>query len=152
MADQIMNNQGRILAVDPGEKRIGLAISDPTQTIASPLTVIQHQSRMADAQSINKHAEDQGAVLIVIGYADHWDGEVGLQARKALRLKDELTTITNIPVKLWSEFGSTQEAESARRKMKVSRKKRSNHLDDLAATVILQSFLDAHLDGEIDEV
>jgi putative Holliday junction resolvase len=129
-----------------------LAISDPTQTIATPLTIFDHQSRKADALSIIHHAEEQGAVLIVIGFADHWDGEVGLQGRKAHRLKDVLTTNTNIPVKLWSEFGSTQEAQSARRKMKVSRKKRSDPLDDLAATVILQSFLDAYLDGEIDEV
>jgi putative Holliday junction resolvase len=142
---------GRVLGVDPGEKRIGLALSDPSRTIASPLTVIEHQSRAKDARQIIDTALQYGAVLIILGYAEDWDGEAGYQGRKSLRLKDELTALGDIPVQLWSEYGSTQAAQGARRKMNLPRKKRSGHLDDLAATVILQSYLDAQLDGEVKE-
>jgi putative Holliday junction resolvase len=99
----------RILAIDPGEKHIGLAISDPTATIAAPLTVLQHVSRPIDAAAIAELA-------------------------------------TQLPLTTWDESFSTQAARQARIGMGVSRRKRKGHLDELAATVILQSFLDARLD------
>jgi putative Holliday junction resolvase len=139
---------GRILGVDPGDKRIGLAISDPTQTIASPLGVIKHLSRAEDAQQILDKAVENAAVLIILGYADDWDGKPSFQAKKTLRLRDEILTLGNIEVNVWSEYGSTKKAQSARRLMNTSRKKRAGHLDDLAAVVILQSYLDAHQEGD----
>jgi len=142
---------GRILGVDPGEKRIGLALSDPSQTIASPLEVIEHRSRKEDAQLIVKKAEENEVVLIILGYADDWDGKASYQARISLRLRDELLAVGNIPVELWSEYGSTQKAQIARRMMNTTRKKRTGHLDDLAATVILQSYLNSQTDGELNE-
>jgi len=147
----MINNTGRILGVDPGDKRIGLSISDPTQTIASPLTVIEHQSRTEDAIRILSEALDNDAVLIIVGYPDENEYAPGFQGRKSIRLRDELRLRGDIPVKLWNEYGSTKEAQSARRKMGVSRQKRSGHLDDLAATVILQSYLDSQMDEGIDE-
>ena len=145
------NNPGRVLAVDPGEKRIGLAISDPTQTIASPLVVIDHISRTENAQKIINIAVEHGAVLIIVGCADGWDDNPGFQAKKSIRLRDILIDQGDIPIQLWSEYGSTQEAQSARRMMGVTRKNRSGHLDDLAATVILQSYLNSRMDGGINE-
>ena len=142
---------GRVLGVDPGEKRIGLALSDPSQTIASPLEVIEHRSREEDAQLIIKKAAEKEVVLIILGFADDWDGKTSYQAKRSLRLRDELIAAGNIPVVLWSEYGSTQTAQTARRMMNTSRKKRAGHLDDLAATVILQSYLDSRLDGELNE-
>ena len=142
---------GRVLGVDPGEKRIGLALSDPSQTIASPLEIIEHRSRQEAAQLIIKKAEEKEVVLILLGFADDWDGKTSYQAKRSLRLKDELIASGNIPVMLWSEYGSTKKAQTARRMMNTSRKKRTGHLDDLAATVILQSFLDSRLDVELDE-
>jgi putative holliday junction resolvase len=135
---------GRVLAVDPGEKRIGMAISDPTATIANPLRVINHVSRPLDAAQITLAANEQQARLIIVGQALDQEGLPGPRARSAMRLAEAIRLQSDIPVELWDESGSTQEARAARFSMGVSRRKRSGHLDELAATVILQSYLDAH--------
>jgi putative holliday junction resolvase len=135
----------RILAVDPGEKRIGLAISDPTATIASPLMVIKHVSRLADAAAIAAVASDNEASLIIIGAAFDDEGEHTTQSRRALRLAEAVRSQTSLLVELWDESGSTQHARAARIAMGVSHKKRRGHMDDLAAAVILQSYLDSRL-------
>ncbi len=135
---------GRVLAVDPGEKRLGIAVSDPTATIANPLTVLTHVSRIVNAASIAQLARDYGVVLIVVGQALDWDGGETPSSRRAARLAEALREQTDIPVTLWDESGSTREARSARIAMGASRRKRQGHLDEIAATVILQSYLDAH--------
>jgi len=135
----------RILAVDHGEKRIGLAISDPTGTIANPLTVIKHVSRAIDAAQVATLAAENEAVLIVIGQSFDEDGQPNLAGRRAARFAEALQSQTNLPVELWDESFSTQKARTARIQMGVSRKQRAGHLDEIAATVILQSYLDAHL-------
>ena len=140
----MLNEPGRILAVDPGEKRLGLAVSDPTQTISSPLMVLKSQSMKKDALSILKTAEDQGAVLIIIGQPLHWDGTESVQSEGSQRLASLLQELGSIPVELADEYGTTQAARETRLKMNVSREKRSGHLDDLAATIMLQNYLDAH--------
>jgi len=133
----------RILAVDPGEKNLGLALSDPTGTIANPLTVLKHISRPVDAASIAQIAQEHGAGCIVIGQALGSDGEATPQSRRARRLAAAIRAQTDTRVVLWDESGSTQTARSARLAMSVPRRKRRGHLDDLAATVILQSYLDS---------
>lgn len=134
--------KGRILAVDPGEKRLGVAVSDELAMIANPLTVIAHVSRVVDAAAIAQLAHEKCVVEIVVGQALDEEGLPGPQARKAMRFAEALSSQTTIPVVLWDESGSTREAVSARVQMGVSRRKRSGHLDDIAATVILQSYLD----------
>ena len=133
---------GRIVAVDPGEKRHGLAISDPTGTIANPLTVVKHVSRAADAAMIAELAHENGAVCIVIGQAFELDGTPGPMGRQAARLAEVVRGQTDVPVVLWDESGSTKAARSARLAMGASKAKRRGHLDELAATYILQSYLD----------
>lgn len=134
----------RILAVDHGEKRIGLAISDVTGTIANPLTVIGHVSRAIDAAQVATIASEQEAGLIVIGQSFDDEGKPNLAGRRAMRFAETLQGQTDIPIQMWDESFSTQEARTARVQMGVSRKERAGHLDQLAATVILQSYLDAH--------
>lgn len=134
----------RILAVDPGEKRLGIAISDPSGTIANPLTVLAHVSRPLDAATIARLALDNQAGLIVIGQALDEEGQPTPEGRRAGRLAEAVQGQTDLPVVLWDESDSTHSARSARLAMGVSRRKRSGHLDDIAATVILQSYLDAH--------
>ncbi len=133
----------RILGVDPGEKNIGIAISDPTATIANPLTVIKHSSRAEDAKVIANLAAENEAKLIILGQNLDEDGKPTFQGRKSTRLGGAIRAITDIPVQFWDESGSTKSARQARIDMNVSRKKRSGHLDELAATVILQSYLDS---------
>ena len=138
---------GRILAVDPGEKRIGLAISDPTAVIARPLRVILHTARAVDAAQVAAAAAEEGAVRIVVGQAMDDEGLPSPEGRKAARLAEAISLQTSLPVELWDESFSTQTARQTRIAMGVSRQKRSGHLDDLAAAVILQSYLDAHSDS-----
>jgi putative holliday junction resolvase len=133
----------RILGVDPGEQRIGLAISDPTGTIANPLGVIKHVSRLVDAAAVAQAAAEQGAGRIVVGHPLDADNRATPQSRRAYRLAALLRQQTEIPVVLWDESGSTQTARQSRLAMGVTRQKRSGHLDDIAAVVILQSYLDA---------
>ncbi len=134
----------RILAVDHGEKCIGLAISDPTGTIANPLTVIEHVSRAIDAAQVAAIAAEQAAGLIVIGQSFDEDGQPNPAGRRAARFAEVLRGQTDLPVELWDEAFSTQEARFARIQMGVPRRQRAGHLDQIAATLILQSYLDAH--------
>lgn len=133
----------RILAVDPGSKRIGIAISDPSDTIANPLTVIRHVSRAIDAAQIAQIAADQGAGLIIVGQALDEDNLPTPEGRSAARFAQAIQLQTELPVILWDESGSTQAAQAARRSMGATRQKRQGHLDEIAATVILQTYLDA---------
>ena len=134
----------RILAVDHGEKRIGLALSDPTATIASPFKVIEHVSRVMDAAQVANLAAENEVALIVIGQSYDEEGNPNLAGRRAAKFAEALQGQTQIPVILWDESFSTQEARATRIEMGVSRKKRSGHMDELAAVMILKSYLDAN--------
>jgi len=133
----------RVLAIDPGEKRLGIAISDPSGTIANPLTVLKHVSRPLDAASIAQIAEENQVGQIVVGQALDTENQPTLQSRQAAHLAEAIRQQTSLPVVLWDETGSTQAARAARLAMGVSRRKRRGHLDDLAATYILQTYLDS---------
>lgn len=134
----------RILSVDPGSKRIGLAISDMTGTIANPLTVLLHVARLVDAAAVAELAASHAAGLIVIGQSFDENGNPSFEGRRSKRFADALKTQTAIPVILWDELFTTQDARLARLQMGAARKRRSGHLDDLAAAALLQSYLDAH--------
>ncbi len=132
----------RYLAVDHGDKRIGLAISDSTGTIATPLQVIYHISRMVDAASVAQVASDRQVDTIILGFPQDINAEPGAQARKILRFAEELRKQTHIPILLWDESFSTQEAYHVQTVLKINRNKRNDSIDMLAATVILQNFLE----------
>lgn len=133
----------RILGVDPGEKNIGIAMSDPTGSIASPFLVIKHESRPIDAASIAEIARDHAVGLIIVGQALDHENNPTFSGRKAARLAAAIRTQTDIPVTLWDESHSTQTARNAQIALGSARRNRSGHLDELAATVILQSYLDS---------
>jgi putative Holliday junction resolvase len=133
----------RILAVDHGEKRIGLALSDPTGMFASPLKVIEHVSRLVDAAQVTELAVQNQAGLIIVGQSFDEEGQPNLAGRRAARFAEALRTQTDIPVSLWDESFSTQDARATRIEMGVSRKKRGGHLDELAAVMILRSYLES---------
>jgi putative Holliday junction resolvase len=133
----------RILAVDPGKKNIGLAISDPTGTIANPLTVIKHHSRLVDAATVAQIAVEQGAGMIVVGQALDTENQATPQSRRAARFATAIREQSDHPVVLWDESGSTQAARRAQLEMGTARTKRGGHLDALAATYILQTYLDS---------
>jgi len=133
----------KILAVDPGEKRLGLAVSDPTGTLARPLGVLKHVSRLADAARVAEVARENGVELIVVGQSFDENGQPNLAGRRAANLAEALRTQTSLPVILWDEAFTTQDARTTRLESGASRKKRAGHLDDLAAAILLQSYLDS---------
>jgi len=133
----------RILAVDHGEKRIGLALSDPTGAIASPLQVIKHVSRLLDAAQVADIAVQHDAGLIVIGQSFDEEGTPNLAGRRAAKFAGALQEQTQIPIILWDESFSTQDARAAQIELGLSRKKRSRHHDELAAVMILQSYIES---------
>jgi putative holliday junction resolvase len=134
----------RILAVDPGEKKIGFAISDESGTIANPLYTIPHTSRIVDAAQVAERASAQNVQRIVVGQSFNEEGYPNKAGKMAARFADALRQQTSIPIEMWDEALTTQDARSARLAMGVSRKRRAGHMDELAATVLLQSYLDAH--------
>jgi len=133
----------RILAVDHGEKRIGLALSDPTAAIASPLRVIKHVSRVLDAAQVANLASENQVGLIVIGQSFDDEGRPNLAGRRAAKFAEALKEQTNIPMELFDESFSTQDARATRIEMAVSRKKRAGHMDELAAVMILRSYIES---------
>ena len=133
----------RILAVDHGSVRIGLALSDPTATIASPLTVIAHVSRAVDAAQVAALAAEHEAVRVIVGQSFDEEGRPNAAGRSAARFAESLRLQTSLPVEMWDESLSTQDARASRIELGVSRKKRAGHHDSLAAVVILQSYLEA---------
>lgn len=133
----------RILAVDHGEKRIGLALSDPTATLASPLTVINHVSRLMDAAQVANIASENNAGLIIIGQSFDEEGEPNLAGRRAAKFAEALKEQMQIPVELFDESFSTQDARATVIEMGFSRKKRAGHHDALAAVMILRSYIES---------
>jgi putative holliday junction resolvase len=132
----------RVLGIDPGEKRIGLAISDDTGMIANPVGVMEHVSRSEDAARIVRLAQETGANEIVIGLALDQDGQPTFSGRKSTRLGEAISVLSGISVKYMDEYGTTNQAQQTAREMGVSRQKRSGHRDEIAAVIILQAYLD----------
>ena len=137
---------GRVLAVDPGEKRIGVALSDETQTLAKGLKVIPHISLKKDCAEIARLAIENDVIEIIVGSAEGEEDEETPASRHAKKVADALAQTCGLPVTLWDESGSTRQARMIRLQAGAKRNNRSGHLDEVAAAVILQSWLDANLD------
>ncbi len=137
----------RVLGVDHGEKRIGLALSDPTGTLARPLSVINHVSRAVDAAQVAAIVAEPEAECVVVGQSFDEEGRPNAAGRAAERFAEALKDQTTVPIVLWDESMSTIDARDLQIQMGVPRKKRAGHLDDAAAANILQSYLDAQRGG-----
>ncbi len=138
----------RVLALDLGEKRIGIALSDPGRIIATPYGVIPHVSRKIDIAMVLQIADENCVNTIVIGQALGENGEETRQSRHAQRFMKALCEESNLTINLWDESFSTKTAQRSRVAMGVNQKNRRGHFDDLAATIILQSYLEAHRELE----
>ena len=122
---------------------MGIAISDPTGTLASPRGVIQHKSRSENARRIIEMALANDCTCIVIGVALNTEGGDTESSRRARNLAAEIEENSSLPVVTWDEGGSTQAAKAYAIRMGISKNRRRGHLDDTAAAIILQSFLDS---------
>ncbi len=132
----------RVLAVDPGTKRVGVAVSDPTGTIAQALTTVQAEPRDTLVTRLSQIAADQEAKRIVVGLPRRLDGSYGPEAQSARELADELRKASRLPVELADERLTTVAAERSLIAGGVRRAKRKLSVDRVAATLLLQSHLD----------
>jgi len=131
----------RILGIDFGSKRIGVALSDPTGTICSPLGVIQNQGLEKSARELVRLAREREAAEFVVGLPLNMNGSEGPSARAARRLAEKLEQFSSLPVHLWDERLTSAAAERAMIQGDLSRGKRAKRIDKVAAQMILQSFL-----------
>ena len=133
------------MSVDHGQKNIGLAVSDETGFLARPFGIIPHLSKLLDAAQVSEMAARQEAELIIVGVSYDEAGEPNAAGRRAINFAEVLRQQTSLPVELWDESMTTQDARAARIAAGAPRKKRAGHLDDVAAAVLLQNYLDDHL-------
>ena len=134
----------RILAVDVGDKRIGTALSDETGTIAQGLEVLLSTGSMkGDAGAIAGLVRRSNASLVVVGLPKNLDGSLGVRAQKVVALAEAIGEAAGVPVELWDERFSTNEARRILDMASVKRKKRKSAIDVMAAQIILQGYLDA---------
>ena len=134
---------GRVLAIDPGSRRVGVAVSDPSATIAQPLTVLAVSPEATLVERLAALAREEEASELVVGLPRRLDGSLGPEAQAARGLADELRRATGLAVTLVDERLSSAAAERALLSGGVSRARRRQLSDKVAATMILQSFLDS---------
>jgi putative Holliday junction resolvase len=133
---------GRILAIDAGERRLGLALSDETRMLASPHRVLVRDGGLAPVlDALIEVVRREGVTQMVVGLPLNADGSEGRQARKAHDFARVAERVIGIPVTLWDERLSTREAEAIVRAQGRSTRNRQD-LDAVAAAVILQDYLD----------
>ena len=132
----------RLLGLDVGTKTVGLALSDVTRTIASGLTTLARGKFSADAQRLLELAQEHGVGGFVIGLPISLDGSEGPRAQATRAFARNLGRLTPLPILLWDERLTTAAAERSLLEADVSRRRRSQVIDKVAATLILQSALD----------
>ncbi len=131
-----------MLAVDPGSKRVGVAVSDPTGTIAQPLTTVDAQPQATLARRLVDIARDHEAGLIVVGLPRRMDGTDGPEAKSARHLAEALRQASGLPVELADERLTTVAAERSMLESGARRARRRATVDRVAAALLLQSHLD----------
>ena len=136
-------NISRVLGLDVGDARIGLALSDPLGIIASPLTIISRQNIEADIQAIIDVITKNNIGRIIVGLPFSMDGTLGVQAEKVRGFADELSRRTDIPLEYRDERLSTVVAK--RIVQQIRKTSRGTRYDAAAAALILQSYLDDSL-------
>ncbi|HKX19347.1 MAG TPA: Holliday junction resolvase RuvX [bacterium] len=138
---------GRVLAIDLGTKRIGIALSDPTATVASPLETLPATGPRRAADQVSDLCRRHEVETVVVGWPRNMDGSRGPAAREAEAFAERLRAALQVPVELWDERLSTAAAERTLLEAGLRRDKRRESRDRVAAALILQSYLDAHRRG-----
>jgi len=134
----------RILGLDLGEKNIGVAVSDQLGWTAQGLESIRSKGKVeADLDRIASVVQEYEVEKIIIGLPRNMDGSYGPQARKALKFAELIKNRLGLPVETWDERLSTVAAQRLLIEADVSRKKRRSVVDQMAASIILQGYLDS---------
>jgi putative Holliday junction resolvase len=139
---------GRILALDLGKRRIGLALSDELGLTAQGLGKLERTNLRQDLAKLARLAGERGVTLILIGNPLHMDGSEGQQSAWVRQFAERLQARSGLAVRLWDERLTTVEAERVLRQSGISRQKRGRVVDRLAAVILLESYLDSIPAGE----
>ncbi len=134
---------GRLLGVDFGTVRVGLAITDPDRILASPLETYTRRSLAEDALYLGKLVSAERIVGLIVGLPLHMGGEEGIKAKEARDYGASLGTLTGLPVTFWDERCTSAAAEDALQGAGLTKKKRKARVDRVAAQLILQGYIDA---------
>lgn len=137
----------RIMALDVGTKRIGVAMSDELLLTAQGAETIHRSSPESDFDIVKKTAEASGAGEIVVGLPINMNGTHGPKVKEIMEFIEGLSKVLSIPVKTWDERLTTAQARRTLLEADVSRAKRKKAIDRLAAQIILQSYLDSRKRG-----
>jgi putative holliday junction resolvase len=143
---------GRILALDVGGKRIGLAMSDPLGITAQGLPNLVRKNKRTDLEALARLAAEQEVRLFLVGNPLHMSGDAGRQAGWVREFADALTEYTRLPVQLWDERLTTVEAARVLRSSGIGIEKRARAIDRLSAVILLQSYLDSFAYQQSGEV
>ena len=140
--DEAKALSGPLLGVDPGTKTFGLAVSDRTRLIATPIKTIKRVKFSLDAAELLKIYDEREAVAVVVGNPINMDGSKGPRAQSVKDFCHNLLKIRDLPICMWDERLSTMAVTRTMLEADMSRKKRKENVDKLAASYILQGFLD----------
>lgn len=133
----------RALGVDPGSRRIGLALSDEERIIASPLDTLQVTARERAVRDVAALVAEHGVTQVVVGHPLRLDGSEGEAAKLARWFAERLRAVSGVPVELWDERLTSAGAERALRSAGVKARDQRGKVDRVAAAMLLQSYLDA---------
>jgi len=139
---QSKSGEGRILALDLGKKRIGLALSDPLGITAQGLPTLERTNIREDLTALAHLAEAHQVTLLLVGNPLHMTGKEGRQTEYARDFAGRLAKKTGIEVQFWDERLTTVEAQRVLRESGISIEKRARAVDRLAAVILLESYLD----------
>ena len=142
---------GRILAIDYGSARVGVAVSDPTRLIAQGVTTLTNDDDLLE--KLRSLIHDQAAVCIVVGMPYGPDGEKGSKAREVEQFMEKLKTVTEVQMDTWDESYSSVDAKRVFVQTGMKRRKRreKKRVDEMAARLMLQEYLDNHGDGRVHD-
>lgn len=132
----------RVLAIDPGTRRLGLALSDPSGTVALPLRVLTRRSEPEDLKELAAIVAEQGVELVVVGLPRLMDGSIDKAARSAQAFGAAVGRVAKVPIEYWDERLTTVAAERFLIEQGKRRAERRQDVDRVAATLLLQGYLD----------
>ncbi len=131
----------KIMAVDLGDARTGLAVCDRTEFMAEPIGVIHSTNFLVTLQKVAVAATEYDVSMIVVGHPVNMNGTIGERAKKCEDFAEKLKTLVTVPVVLWDERGTTVSAIGYLNETNTRGKKRKEVVDAVAATIILESYL-----------
>jgi putative Holliday junction resolvase len=133
----------RVMGLDVGDKTIGVAISDALLLTAQARPTLRRKNLKSDVEVLSLMAEENEVHEIVVGHPLHMDGKQSAQSGKVARFAEELRKAVNLPIVFWDERLTSFEAEQHLEQMGLNWRQRREHVDKIAAMIILQSYLDS---------